>query len=85
MHDDVSQTPLNEKCLFSESSKRDVDRNRHYNYDLEAYALEVKEVHCPEYDVNSEQSAEFEKCSESFFTETATFSRGQIRGNEIPY
>ena len=39
MHDAVSQTPLNAECLITESSKRDEDRNRHYNYDLEAYAV----------------------------------------------
>ena len=33
MHNAVSQTPLNEKCLITESSKRDVDQNHDYNYD----------------------------------------------------
>ena len=53
-----NETPLmllSVKCLFTESSKREVDRNRDYSYDLEAYAMEVKEAQYPEY-ANFEQS-----------------------------
>ena len=74
MHDAVSQMPLNEKCLIIENTKRDVDRNRDYQYDLEAYAMGVKEVQYPQYDIEGlpfKPHVELEKCSESFFAETA--------------
>ena len=77
MHDAVSQTPLNEKCLVTEGAKRDVDhRNRDYSYDLEAYAMEDKEAQYPEYGQSSNQ----DQRSESFFTEVASGSLGQNRG-----
>ena len=81
LHDAVSQTPLNEKCLVSENSKREVERNRDYGYDLEAYAMEVKEAQYSDYQP-FEGNTEQEQHSTSLFTEVApSGSRGQSRGN----
>ena len=80
MYDALSQTPLNEKCLVTESSRSEVDRNRDYSYYLKAFAMEVKEAQYFKY-ANFEQSTEQEEYSESFFTEVASGSRGQSRGN----